>query len=93
MFNHVNYPHLTAMFRDLDVPIAKSDMSFGVSARSGRLEYALNSIDTVFAQRRNFARPAFLRMLGDIQRFNREALAVARPGMRISDLRKSTQLW
>ncbi|MCC6478124.1 MAG: FAD-dependent oxidoreductase, partial [Sphingomonadaceae bacterium] len=21
VFNHVNYPHLTAMFRDLDVPI------------------------------------------------------------------------
>lgn len=86
VFNHQNYPHLTALFKALDVPVAKSDMSFGVSARQGRLEYALNSVDAVFAQRRNVARPAFLRMIGDIQRFNREAMAMVRPGMSIGDL-------
>ena len=86
VFNHQNYPHLSALFKALDVPVAKSDMSFGVSARQGRLEYALNSVDAVFAQRRNVARPAFLRMIGDIQRFNREAMAMVRPGMSIGDL-------
>jgi predicted NAD/FAD-binding protein len=86
VFNNQNYPHLTALFKALDVPVAKSDMSFGVSARQGRLEYALNSVDAVFAQRRNVARPAFLRMVGDIQRFNREAMATVRPGMSIGDL-------
>ena len=83
VFNYQNYPHLTALFKALDVPVTESNMSFGVSARNGRLEYALNSVDTVFAQRRNLARPAFLRMIGDILRFNREALATARPGMSI----------
>lgn len=86
VFNYQNYPHLTALFDALGVPVTESNMSFGVSARSGRLEYALNSIDTVFAQRRNLARPAFLRMIGDILRFNREALSTARPGMSIGDL-------
>ncbi|NNL34469.1 MAG: FAD-dependent oxidoreductase [Silicimonas sp.] len=86
VFNYPTYPHLAALFKALDVPVMKSDMSFGVSARGGRLEYALNSVDTIFAQRSNLARPAFLRMLGDIQRFNREAMAAARPEMTIRDL-------
>lgn len=86
VFNYQNYPHLTALFDALDVPVAKSDMSFGVSARSGRLEYSLDSVDSVFAQRRNLARLPFLRMVGDIQRFNREAMTSVRPGMSIGDL-------
>ena len=86
VFNHQNYPHLTSLFRQLDVPVTESSMSFGVSARRGRLEYALNSLDTVFAQRRNMARPAFIRMIRDITRFNRQAMATAVPGMSIGDL-------
>ncbi|MEQ9042083.1 MAG: FAD-dependent oxidoreductase [Silicimonas sp.] len=86
VFNYQNYPHLTSLFRQLDVPVTESSMSFGVSARRGRLEYALNSLDTVFAQRRNMARPAFIRMIRDITRFNRQALATAVPGMSIGDL-------
>ncbi len=86
VFNHKTYPHLTRLFDALDVPTTESDMSFGVSARNGGIEYALNSIDTVFAQRRNLARPAFLRMIGDIQLFNRHALSSARLGMTIADL-------
>ena len=73
VFNYQNYPHLSALFDTLGVPVIESNMSFGVSARGGRLEYALSSVDSVFAQRRNLARPAFLRMIGDILRFNREA--------------------
>ena len=38
VFNYVNYPHLTGLFRDLDVPVQPSDMSFGVSLRGGALE-------------------------------------------------------
>ena len=70
VFNHVNYPHLTAMFRDLDVPIAKSDMSFGVSLDAGRLEYALRSGNALFGQRRNIVDPRFHLMIRDILRFN-----------------------
>lgn len=86
VFNYPTYPNLTKLFGDLDVPVTESNMSFGVSANDGRVEYALASVDAVFAQRRNLTRPAFLRMIGDIQRFNREAMATARPGMTIGDL-------
>lgn len=77
VFNHVNYPHLTALFEKLDVPIAKSNMSFAASIDGGRVEYALNSLDTLFAQRRNIVRPGYLRMLRDLYVFNTRAEAIA----------------
>src|SRR6056297_2515392 len=62
VFNYANYPHLTAMFRDLDVPVEKSDMSFGASIDGGRVEYGLRSLGALVAQPRNFVRPGFYRM-------------------------------
>ena len=89
VFNKVNYPHLVKLFQDLDVPIAKSDMSFGASIAGGALEFGLRDMTTVFAQKRNLLRPNYLRMLRDIERFNRTALkAATSPDMTISDLLK-----
>ncbi|RFU13472.1 FAD-dependent oxidoreductase [Rhodobacteraceae bacterium W635] len=78
VFNYANYPHLTRMFQDLDVPVAKSNMSFGASIDHGRIEYGLESLDALLAQRRNLARPGFLRMLRDVMRFNARAEAFAK---------------
>lgn len=87
VFNYATYPHLTALFDDLDVPVAKSNMSFGVSIDGGRIEYALNDGLSVLAQKRNVLRPAFIRMIRDILRFNSQAPNVARdPSMTIGDL-------
>ncbi|MFS4580797.1 NAD(P)/FAD-dependent oxidoreductase [Phaeobacter sp. C3_T13_0] len=77
VFNYVNYPHLTSMFRDLDVPVVKSDMSFGASIGDGRMEYGLRDIGALLGQRRNITRPAFFRMVRDILRFNANAEQVA----------------
>ena len=44
VFNYANYPHLTRMFADLDVPVAKSDMSFAASIGGGQVEYALRDL-------------------------------------------------
>lgn len=77
VYNEVNYPHLVKLFADLDVPTVKSDMSFGASIGGGKLEYALASVDAIFAQRRNLADPRFLKMLRDIMRFNSKAPALA----------------
>ena len=86
VFNDKNYPNLQGLFRALNVPTAPSNMSFGVSARGGRLEYALNSVDTIFAQRRRFVDPRFLRMIRDMLRFNKRAESTVRPGMTIGGL-------
>ncbi len=73
VFNYANYPHLTRMFHDLDVPVAKSDMSFGASINGGQIEYGLKDLAALTAQRSNLARPGFLRMVRDILRFNAHA--------------------
>jgi len=86
VFNHANYPNLTAMFQALDVPTAPASMGFGASFDNGACEYALQSMDTVFASRRNLADPRFLRMLRDILRFNARAVEVARDDMTIGGL-------
>ncbi len=77
VYNNTNYPHVSQLFEELGVPVAKSNMSFGASIDGGRLEYGLASVDALFAQRRNIGRPRFLRMLRDIQRFNAKAVALA----------------
>ncbi|MEM7440585.1 MAG: FAD-dependent oxidoreductase [Pseudomonadota bacterium] len=93
VFNYPNYPRLTEMFKDLDVPIAKSDMSFGVSAGGGKVEYALTSMASLFAQKRNIVNPNFLRMLVDILRWNAKAVDAAKdPSMTLGDLMKELKL-
>lgn len=86
VYNRQNYPHLVRLFEQLDVPVTESDMSFGASIGGGRLEYALASLDAMFAQRRNLLSPAFLRMCRDILHFNKTAADVAKPGMTIGAL-------
>ncbi len=77
VFNYANYPNLTKLFAALDVPVTKSDMSFAASIGGGRIEYGLRSLSALFAQKRNLANPAFLRMVRDLLRFNAGAEKVA----------------
>lgn len=77
VFNYVNYPHLTKLFAELDVPVARSDMSFAASIAGGRIEYGLRNLNALFAQTSNLGRPGFLRMVRDLLRFNSEAEKVA----------------
>ncbi|WP_306154783.1 NAD(P)/FAD-dependent oxidoreductase [Roseovarius sp. MMSF_3281] len=78
VFNYANYPNLVRMFERLDVPVVKSNMSFGASVRGGRVEYGLDGAKAFFAQKRNALNPWFVGMLRDIFRFNARALKEAR---------------
>ncbi|WP_043702973.1 NAD(P)/FAD-dependent oxidoreductase [Tepidimonas taiwanensis] len=84
VFNERTYPRLIALFAELGVPTAPSDMSFSVQvpAPDGGpgLEWSGSSLATVFAQRRNLARPRFWEMLADLLRFNRLCTRLAREG-------------
>lgn len=74
VFNERTYPQLIALFAELGVPTAPSDMSFSVQvpARSGSsgLEWSGSNLATVFSQKRNLLNPRFLGMLSDLLRFN-----------------------
>ena len=66
VFNYPNYPELSQLFSELNVPIAKSDMSFGASLLDGKIEYALRNFDAIFAQRKNVLNPNFVKMVWDL---------------------------
>ena len=72
VLNAQTYPNLIGLFDHLGVATKPSDMSFGVSLPSQGLEYAGSpNPRRLFAQPRNLARPAFMRMLLDLRRFYR----------------------
>lgn len=73
VFNQVNYPNLVELFERLEVPVAESNMTFGVSIDGGRFEYALPKMEGLFAQRSNVAKPAFWRMVRDLSQFKVQA--------------------
>jgi predicted NAD/FAD-binding protein len=73
VFNHQNYPLLTQLLDDLDVASEPTSMSFSVQDARNGLEYNAGSPGGLFCQRRNILSPKFLRMLGEIKRFYREA--------------------
>ncbi|WP_278923378.1 MULTISPECIES: NAD(P)/FAD-dependent oxidoreductase [Pseudophaeobacter] len=77
VFNYATYPYLTRLFHDLNVPVMKSDMSFGVSMDNSGLEYGLNDLRSIFAQKRNLARPEFYGMIADIVKFGKNAESAA----------------
>ena len=65
VFNERTYPQLIRLFGELGVATVPSDMSFSVQVPDLGLEWSGSDLNTVFAQRRNLVRPAFLGMLRD----------------------------
>lgn len=85
VYNERTYPELIALFAELGVPSAPTDMSFAASVGPHRFEWCGSNLASLFAQPANLFRPGFWRMLRDILRFNREASAMAGDGS--ADLR------
>ena len=73
--NDRTYPLLIRLFRELGVERLDSDMSFAVSSRRPDFEYSSKNLNGLFAQRTNLVRPAHYRLLAEILRFNRVAIA------------------
>ncbi len=73
VYNELNYPNLTALFKHLEVPTKASNMGFAVSLDDGRVEYGGDNLVTLFSQGRNLISPRFWAMLRDLVRFYREA--------------------
>jgi len=74
VYNDWTYPNFIALMEELGVETQPTEMGFSVRSDSTGLEYSGNSLNTLFAQRRNLLRPGFYKMLRDIVRFNREAV-------------------
>ena len=75
VFNHVTYPNLTRLFRELDVETKRTEMSFSVQHTPSRLEYGGGNLNVLFGQRRNLFSPRHWKMLLQMNRFSKEAIA------------------
>jgi predicted NAD/FAD-binding protein len=73
VYNERTYPAFTRLLDELGVATHPSAMSFSVRNEATGLEYNGSTIAGLFVQKRNLASPAFLGMLAEILRFNREA--------------------
>ena len=77
--NDVTYPWLRKLFGELDVQVRPAEMSMSVRCEECGLEYAGGrGLRGVFAQPRRLIDPRFLRMLWQVKRFHRRALAFLR---------------
>lgn len=75
VYNEPNYPLLTQLLSYLEIETQKSDMSFAVSIDDGRLEYAGDNLNKLFAQRGNLLNRHFIGMIMEIRRFNKQCQA------------------
>ena len=77
--NDQTYPWLRKLFGELDVEVRPAEMSMSVRCEGCGLEYAGGRGPRgVFAQPRRLIDPRFLRMLWQVRRFHRRALAFLR---------------
>jgi uncharacterized protein len=73
VFNEPTYPLLTKLFKQLDVKIEKSDMSFAFWNKDKNIAYNGSSIKGMFAQKRNLFSITHYKMIKDILTFNEKA--------------------
>ncbi len=73
VFNDWTYPNFIKLMDILGVKSQPTTMSFSVYDPRNGFEYNGTSINTLFAQRSNFFKLSFYKMIGDILRFGKEA--------------------
>jgi predicted NAD/FAD-binding protein len=71
VFNDWTYPNFIKLMEKIGVKSQPTEMSFSVKNLAQNLEYNGNTINSLFAQRRNILRPRFWRIVRDILRFNK----------------------
>ena len=73
VFNDWTYPNFIRLLGQIGVTFKPTEMSFSVCDEHAGFEYNGNTLNSLFAQRRNLLSPGFWGMLRDILRFNRQA--------------------
>ena len=69
VFNYQTYPNLIDFFKENDVQIEKSNMSFSVSVDNTNFEYCGNGLKGMFCNKINLFNLNFLKMFFDIIKF------------------------
>ncbi len=69
VFNYQTYPNLINFFKEINVEIEKSDMSFSVSVENSNYEYCGRGLSGIFANKSNLLNIEFIKMFFDILKF------------------------
>jgi len=72
-YNENTYPNFIKLLKILGVESQKTTMGFSVKSKKKKLEYAGNSLNSLFSQRKNIFSISFLWMIRDILLFNKNA--------------------
>ena len=66
VFNKVTYPNLINFFKENEIEIEKSDMSFSVSVAGSDLEYCGKGLSGIFSNKKNLFNFKFIKMFFEI---------------------------
>ena len=69
VFNEKTYPNLINFFKENQVQVEASNMSFSVSVKGTNIEYCGKGIGGVFSNKKNIFNPKFLKMFFEIINF------------------------
>ena len=72
-YNENTYPNFIKLLKILGVKSQKTRMGFSVKSEKKKLEYAGNSLNSLFSQKKNIFSISFLWMIKDIISFNKNA--------------------
>ena len=73
VFNFQTYPSLIKFFKENNIEIEKSDMSFSVSVDNTNFEYCGKGLSGIFSNRLNLFNLKFLKMFFDIIKFYKKS--------------------
>ena len=73
VFNHQTYPNLINFFKENNIEIEKSDMSFSVSVKDSGIEYCGKGLSGIFSNKSNLFNIEFLKMFFDIIKFYKKS--------------------
>ena len=69
VFNKITYPNLINFFKENEIEIEKSDMSFSVSVKGTNIEYCGKGLNGIFSNRGNLLNLKFIKMFFEIINF------------------------
>ena len=66
VFNKITYPNLINFFKENDIEIEKSDMSFSVNVKETNIEYCGKGLNGIFSNKQNLFNYKFVKMFFEI---------------------------
>ena len=63
VFNKITYPNLINFFKENEIEIEKSDMSFSVNVKETNIEYCGKGLNGIFSNKLNLFNYRFVKIL------------------------------